>query len=171
MDLNTRRHVPSNTLLDVKICTSFLQSFFFKKPFWKLSKSTPKAPWKQALRKLSKSSTKALWKLSESSMKFFLKAGFLKTGLLLLKARQKQADFRWKLSQSRMTLVESSMKAFQKARKLDNTKFRDKIAYVGGPSFCRRPLPFGDRLSRGLSTSATLDPGIVDFCKVISHMI
>ena len=65
---------------------------------------------KQDLRKLFESCTKsgslkasrrqALRKLSESS----------------LKALQKQVDFRWKLSQIRMTFVESSMAAFQKAR-------------------------------------------------------
>ena len=36
------------------------------------------------------------------------------------------------------------------------TRFRDKIAYVGGPSFRRRPWPFGERRSRAPSTSATL---------------
>ena len=38
----------------------------------------------------------------------------------------------------------------------DNTRFRDKIAYVGGPSFRRRPWPYGERCSRAPSTSATL---------------
>ena len=67
----------------------------------KLSESSSKDLQKQALRK-------ALWKLSESSPK---------AGWLLLKTLQKQADFCWKPSQSRKTFVESSMKAFQKARK------------------------------------------------------
>ena len=54
-----------------------------------------------------------------------------------------------------MTYVESftkagwlSFKALWKPLKKhvnhDNTKFRDKIAYVGGPSFRRRPWPFGN---------------------------
>ena len=56
-----------------------------------------------------------------------------------------------------MTFVESSMVAFHKARKSRQyLKFRDKIAYVGGSSFRRRPLPFVDHRSCGPSISATL---------------
>ena len=39
----------------------------------------------------------------------------------------------------------------------DNIKFWDKIAYVEGLSFCRRPWPFRDPWSCGPSTSATLE--------------
>ena len=66
-----------------------------------------------------------------------------------------------------MAFVDSSTKAgwlsfkalwkpFKKRVNRNNTKFRDKIAFVGGPSFRRRPWPFVDRRSRGPSTSATL---------------
>ena len=90
-----------------------------KQALRKLSESSPKA-----LRKLSESSLKALRKLSENSLETlrklyesYLKVGSLKACWLLLEALQKQADFRWKHSQSRMTFVESSMVAIQKARK------------------------------------------------------
>ena len=112
------------------------------KALWKLSESSPKALWKlyesrlyesslkalrkQALRKLSESSPKALWKLSGNSTKALqklsesrLSKSSPKAGWLLLEALQKQADladFRWKHSQSRMTFVESSRVAIQKAR-------------------------------------------------------
>ena len=112
------------------------------KALWKLSESSPKALWKlyesrlyesslkalrkQALRKLSESSPKALWKLSGNSTKALrklsesrLSKSSPKAGWLLLEALQKQADladFRWKRSQSRMTFVESSRVAIQKAR-------------------------------------------------------
>ena len=42
-------------------------------------------------------------------------------------------------SQRRMTCVEALWWPFIKRVNRDNTKFRDKIAYVGGPSFRRRP--------------------------------
>ena len=45
---------------------------------------------------------------------------------------------------------------FKKRVNRDNTKFHDKIAYVGGPSFRRRPWPFVERRSCAPSTSATL---------------
>ena len=44
----------------------------------------------------------------------------------------------------------------------DNTKFREIIAYFGGPSFWRGPCPFGDWRSRGPPTSGTL-PMIIIF--------
>ena len=40
----------------------------------------------------------------------------------------------------------------------DNTKVCYKMAYVGGPSFHRRPWPFGERRLRACATSATLQP-------------
>ena len=94
-----------------------------------------------------------------------------KAGWLLLKAHRKQAGFGWKLYESRMAFVESSMKAgwllfkalwkpFKTRVNRDKTKFRDKIAYVGGPSFRRRPWPFGERCSRNFCHPA--------FC---SHLI
>ena len=46
-----------------------------------------------------------------------------------------------------MAFVESPVKSFYKRVSGDNTKFCDKIAYVGGPSFRRRPWPFGERRS------------------------
>ena len=49
-----------------------------------------------------------------------------------------------------MAFVQCSEKAVQKRINCDNTKFRDKIAYVGGPSFRRRPWPFGDCRSRNI---------------------
>ena len=47
-------------------------------------------------------------------------------------------------------------KPFKKRVNRNNTKFCDKIAYVWGPSFRRRPWPFGERCSRARATSATL---------------
>ena len=51
-------------------------------------------------------------------------------------------------------LLRALQKSFKKRVFCDNTKFRDKIAYVGGPSCRRRPWPFGERRSRAPSTSA-----------------
>ena len=56
-------------------------------------------------------------------------------------------------------LLRALQKPFKKRVCRDNTKFRDKIAYVGGPSFRRRPRPFGERRSCAPSTSATLISG------------
>ena len=42
------------------------------------------------------------------------------------------------------------MKAFQKRVNRDNTKFRDKIAYVGVLPFVEDPWPFGERRSRNM---------------------
>ena len=84
----------------------FLQSFYFTK----------------AQRKLYES------KLSEDAPK----ADSPKVAWLLLKALQKQADFRWKLSQSRVAFVESSMKASQKTRKVGGPKFPQVL----GPNIC-----------------------------------
>ena len=74
------------------------------------------------------------WKLYESKMAFFESS--TKARLLSLKALRKQDSFRWKP-------CESLSKA-EKHVNRDNTKFCDKIAYVGGPSFRRRPWPFGE---------------------------
>ena len=115
------------------------------------------------------------WKLYESMITFveegrmtFVESS-TKTVWLLLKAlrKQDQEDFHWKLNESRMTFVESSLKAgwllfkalwkpFKKRIHCDNTKFRDNIAYVGGPSFCGRPWPFCERRSRNIWHPAQL---------------
>ena len=105
------------------------------------------------------------WKLYESRMVFVERS--TKAGWLSLKAQWKQDGFCWKLYKSRMTFVESSTKAgwlsfkalwkpFKKRVNCDNTKFHDKIAYVGGPSFRRRPWPFGERRLHARTTCATL---------------
>ena len=68
------------------------------------------------------------------------------------------AYFCWKPYKSRLTLVLSFPRAgwlllkalwkhFKKRANCDNTNLCDKIAYVGGPSFRRRPWPSGDRWS------------------------
>ena len=99
------------------------------------------------------------WKLYESRMAFVESS--TKARWLLLKALRKQDGFCWKLFESKMAFVVSSMKAgwlslktlwkpFKKRVNRDNTRFRDKIAYVGGPSFRRRPWPFGERRSRNI---------------------
>ena len=73
-----------------------------------------------------------------------------------------------------MVFVERSTKAgwlslkalwmpFKKHVNRDITQFRDKIAYVGGPSFRRRPWPFGERCSRARATSATLVQCVITF--------
>ena len=93
-----------------------------------------------------------------------------KAGWLSLSALRKQDGCRWVLYESRMAFVECSTKAgwlsfralqkpFKKCVNRDSTKFRSKIAYVGGPSFPRRPWPFGERRSRVRATSATLGVG------------
>ena len=90
-----------------------------------------------------------------------------KSGWLSLRALRKKDDFCWVLYKSRSIFVEMSMKAgwllfrallkpFKKRVIPDNTKFREKIAYVGGPPFRWRPSPFGERRSRVCATSATL---------------
>ena len=90
-----------------------------------------------------------------------------KAGWLSLSALRKQDGFRWVPYESRMAVVECSTKAgwlsfralrkpFKKRVNRDNTEFRDKIAYVGGPSCRRRPWPVGERRSRVRATSATL---------------
>ena len=86
------------------------------------------------------------WKLYENRMTLI--ESYTKAGWHLLKVPRK-------LYKSRMTLVESSVKAgsgwlllkaltrpFKKHVNCDNSKFRDKIAYVGGPSW-PWPWPFG----------------------------
>ena len=91
---------------------------------------------------------KALPKLYKNRMAFVKRS--LKAGWLSLKALWKQDDFRRKLYESRirMTFVKSSAvrKRFKKSINCDNIKFRDQQAYVGGPSFRRRPWPFGQPL-------------------------
>ena len=79
-------------------------------------------------KKALKAQKQALWMVSESP---------LKASWLLLKALRKQNDFCWKLYQSGMTFVESSMKAFQKAQTSQT---------VWCPSFWRKPWPFGDHI-------------------------
>ena len=83
---------------------------------------------------------------------------WLSSGSLLLKALRKQDGFRWKLYKSKIAFVEGSTKVgwlslkamwkpFKKRVNRDNTKFRDEIVYVGGPSFRRRPWLFSERCS------------------------
>ena len=128
-----------------------------------LVESSTKAEWLslKALRKQDGFS----WKLYESRMA--LVESSTKARWLLLKALWKQDGFCWKLFESKMAFVVSSMKPgwlslktlwkpFKKRVNRDNTRFRDKIAYVGGPSFRRRPWPFGERRSRARATCATL---------------
>ena len=93
-------------ILESRLFESFLK-ILRKQALRKLYESSlkagsPKALWTFSESRLSKRSLKALRKLSKS---------FLKAGWLLLKALQKQADFHWKLSETRMTFVESSTKA------------------------------------------------------------
>ena len=99
------------------------------------------------------------WKLYESKMAFVESS--TKVGWLSLKALRKQDGFRWKLYESPIAFIESSSNAgwlslkalwkpLKKCVNRDITKFRDKIAYVGGPSFRRRPWPFGERCSRNI---------------------
>ena len=103
------------------------------------------------------------WKLYENQMAFVEIS--MKAGWLSLKALRKQDQdvFRWELYENRMAFVESStnaewpsLKALRKqdqddfrsklcesrSKNRENTKFCDKIAYVGGPFFRRRPWPF-----------------------------
>ena len=95
-----------------------------------------------------------------------------KAGWLSLKALRKQDGFRWKLYESKIAFIESSSNAgwlslkalwkpFKKCVNRNITKFRDKIAYVGGQSFRRRPWPFGERCSRARATSATLQDAVL----------
>ena len=58
-----------------------------------------------------------------------------------------------------MTFVESSMVAIYKALNRDNTKFHDKIAYVGGPSFGEDPDLSG---TAGPAVPQHLPPCIVE---------
>ena len=87
----------------------------------RISKSSLKIIWTPgspiALQKFSKNSPKALQKLFKSSLKTPWKQALQKLSESSPKVLQKQADFCWKPSKSRMTFVESSMKAFQKAHK------------------------------------------------------
>ena len=91
---------------------------------------------------------KALPKLYKNRMAFVKRS--LKAGWLSLKALWKQDDFRRKLYERRirMTFVKSSAvrKRLKKSINCDNIKFCDQQAYVGGPSFRRRPWPFGQPL-------------------------
>ena len=88
------------------------------------------------------------WKRYDNRMTLI--ESYTKAGWHLLKVPRK-------LYKSRMTFVESSVKAgsgwlllkaltrpFKKHVNRDNSKFRDKIAYVGGPSW-PWPWPFGQR--------------------------
>ena len=65
---------------------------------------------------------------------------------------KKQDVFCWKLYKSRMAFVESwkqdgfrSKPCESLSKNCDNTRVRDKIAFVGGPSFRGRPWPFVER--------------------------
>ena len=103
-------------------------------------------------------------------------------GWLSLKTLRMSDDFRWNLSECRMTFVESSTKALQNQdylcwklywkpikRRLnrDNTKFRDKIAYVGGPSFAAL-LP--QHQHQQASKRTTLD-SIYNLCGLVAATI
>ena len=100
-----------------------------------------------------------------------------KAGWLSLKALRKQDGFSWNLYENKMAFVESSTKAtlktlwkpFKKCVNCDNTRFRDKIAYVGGPSFRRRPWPFGERRSRNMCHPAMRSK--VDGLAVRNHFL
>ena len=61
---------------------------------------------------------------------------------LSLKVLQKQDDYHWK--------------PFKKSANRNNTKFCDKIAFIGAHSFHRGTWPFGERRSHGSATSVTL---------------
>ena len=139
---------------------------------WKLyesrmsfGESSMKAGWLslKALRKEDQDDFR--WVLYESRMT--CAECSTKAGWLLLNALRKQGDLCWVSYESRMTCAECSMKAgwlsfralqkpFKKHVNRDNTEFRDKIAYVGGPSCRRRPWPVVERRSRAPPTSATL---------------
>ena len=100
-----------------------------------------------------------------------------KTGNLRL-SKDLHTQAGWLLCKALPNLTESSVKALRKLYESspkagspkalwwpfikrvnrDNTKFCDKIAYVGGPSFHRRPWPFVHRWFCSSSTSATLKP-------------
>ena len=99
-DLHTHRHVPSNTLFDVKIYMYFGYVLVVRKLSKSgLSNSSTKAGSLKALWKLSESSLKTLWKLYESSTKAIWK-----------RALWKQADFCWKPFKSKLTFVENTPK-------------------------------------------------------------
>ena len=128
--------------------------------------------WKLYKSRISKTPLSSLrtqddfgWVLYESRMTFVECS--MKAGWLSLSALRKQDGCRWVLYESRMAFVECSTKAgwlsfralrkpFKKRVNRDNTEFRDKIAYVGGPSCRRRPWPVGERRSRVRATSTTL---------------
>ena len=114
--------------------------------------SSTKAGW-FSLRALRKQDD-FCWELYECRMTFVESSK--EAGWHSLRALQKQVDFRPEIYGCRMTFVKSSTKALKKCVNRDSTKFRGKIAYVGGPSFRRRPWPFGERRSRVCATSATL---------------
>ena len=88
-----------------------------------------------------------------------------KTGWLLLKALRKQDGFRWKLYESKMAFVESWKqdgfwsKPFKKRVNRDNTKFRDKIAYMLGV------LPFVEDPDLSVS-AARATSGTLTKCKI-----
>ena len=114
--------------------------------------SSTKAGW-LSLRTLRKQDD-FCWELFECRMTFVESSE--EAGWHSLRALQKQLDFCPEIYGCRMTFVKSSTKALKKCVNRDSTKFRGKIAYVGGPSFRRRPWPFGERRSRVCATSATL---------------
>ena len=98
-DLHTHRHVRSNTLFDVEICTLVM--------YW-LYESSPKVGSPKALRKLSESCPKSLQKLSESSLKTLRKLSESSTKAGSAKALRKLSKSSPKALQK---LSESSPKA------------------------------------------------------------
>ena len=134
-DLHTHRHVPSNTLFDVKIYMYFGYVLVVRKlsksglsnsstkagslkALWKLSESSPKALWKLYESRLYESSKKALRKLSENSLETlrklyesYLKAGSLKAGWLLLEALKALRKLSENSLETLRKLYESSLKA------------------------------------------------------------
>ena len=114
----------------------------------KLSESSLKAPRKQTL-----------WKLSESSTKAGSPKSLPKLSEISLKALRKQADFCQKPLKNKLALPKQDdfcRKLYKSLSKSDNTNFYDKIVYVGGPSFRRRPWPFWERRSHVPQRSTTL---------------
>ena len=117
-----------------------------------LCESSSKPLWKQTLRKLLESSFKS--KLSESKLS---KSKLSESSPKSLRT----------LSESKLTFVESAQKAswlslkaprkpFKNCVNRKNTTFRDKIAYVSGSSFRRRPCSFWERCSHASPIPATL---------------
>ena len=108
---HTHRHVPSNTLFDVKIYTSIFQCRHVPSnahlDVWictSIFKCSPKALWKLSESRLSERSPKNLWKLPKALWKLFERSPKASSPKGSLKAL-------WKLSESRLTFVENPSKA------------------------------------------------------------